>query len=338
MAQSLRPRLAVTLGDPAGVGPELVLRLLADQQVATQCQLVVYGCSRLALRVAEAARISFSPEQLPYGHTWCEIPFAEALTIRPGEVQAPCGAQALACIERATRDVLERRAEALVTAPINKESLHLAGVNFPGHTELLAYLTKSTREPCMAFFADVDRQKPVFPMVSLVTIHEPLSKVSSLLTVERIASVVTRTDEACRMRGIQSPRIGVLAFNPHAGEGGLFGDEERLAIQPAIHLAREQGIQAFGPLIPDTAFLEKYDALVAMYHDQGLIPFKMAAFDSGVNVTLGLPIIRTSPDHGTAFKIAWQGLAKVGSFKNALLLAAQFAAADQMREKPACSR
>lgn len=336
--QPIRPRLAVTLGDPAGVGPELVLRLLADEQVAAQGQLVVYGSSILAVRVAEAARTSFSSQQIPNGHEWVEIPFSEAVTIQPGHVQAACGRQALACIEEATRDVMAKQANALVTGPINKESLRLAGVHFPGHTELLAHLTQSSIEPCMAFFAGVDRLKSTFPMVSLVTIHEPLAKVSSLLTVERIASVIARTDEACRRRGLLEPRIGVLAFNPHASEGGLFGDEERLAIQPAIRLAQERGIQAFGPLIPDTAFLEKYDALVAMYHDQGLIPFKMAAFDSGVNVTLGLPIIRTSPDHGTAFKIAWQGVAKVGSFKNALLLAAQLATPNQTSEKPCCSR
>jgi len=321
----LRPRLAVTLGDPAGVGPELVLRLLADEQVARECQLVVYGSVPLAKRVAEAARLSFSFDPLPNGHTWVDIPFPEAMTLQPGEVAAACGAQALACIERATADVLGKRAAALVTGPINKESFQLAGVDFPGHTELLAHLTHSAAEPCMAFVADVDRLKPAFPMVSLVTIHEPLLKVSSLLTVDRIISVITRTHAACQKRGIKNPRIGVLAFNPHAGENGLFGDEERLAIEPAIRRVQEQGIQAFGPLVPDTAFREKADAFVAMYHDQGLIPFKMAAFDTGVNVTLGLPIIRTSPDHGTAFQIAWKGIAKAESFKNAILLAAQMA-------------
>jgi 4-phospho-D-threonate 3-dehydrogenase / 4-phospho-D-erythronate 3-dehydrogenase len=321
----LRPRLAVTLGDPAGVGPELVMRLLADQQVAAQCQLVVYGSIPLARRVAEAARLSFSFDPLPNGHTWVDIPFPEALTIQPGEVAAACGVQALACIERATADVLGKRAEALVTGPINKEAFHLAGVDFPGHTELLAHLTQSTSEPCMAFVADVDTQKPAFPMVVLVTIHEPLAKVSSLLTVERIVSVITRTHAACLKRGVKNPRIGVLAFNPHAAENGLFGQEEQVAIAPAIRLVQAKGIQAVGPLVPDAAFREKMDAFVAMYHDQGLIPFKMAAFDTGVNVTLGLPIIRTSPDHGTAFSIAWQGTAKVESFKNALLLAAQLA-------------
>ncbi|MEI7946034.1 MAG: 4-hydroxythreonine-4-phosphate dehydrogenase PdxA [bacterium] len=328
--QTFRPRLAVTLGDPAGVGPELVLRLLADEQLAAISQLIVYGNVSLAMRVAEAARISFfsqgvSARNLPHGHEWVEIPFPEAMTSAPGLVQEACGRHALACIERATRDVIEKKADALVTAPINKEALHRAGVTFPGHTELLAHLTKSPGEPCMAFVADVDHEKPAFPMVSLVTIHEPLAKVSSLLTMERIERVIRLTHQGCEQRGKMQPRIGVLAFNPHAGEGGLFGDEEVRVIQPAIEHVRKEGINALGPLVPDTAFLTHYDAVVAMYHDQGLIPFKMAAFDSGVNVTLGLPIIRTSPDHGTAFNIAWQGIAKPDSFKSAVLLAAQMA-------------
>jgi 4-hydroxythreonine-4-phosphate dehydrogenase len=335
MAQPLRPRLAVTLGDPAGVGPELVLRLLADETLAAQCQMVVYGCTTLAMRVAEAARIAFPLKislagNLPLGHEWVEIPFPEAMTVLPGRVQESCGRQALACIERATQDVIDKRAAALVTAPINKEAMHLAGVTFPGHTELLAYLTKSASDPCMAFVASVDLEKPPFPMVSLVTIHEPLAKVSSLLTIERIERVIRLTHDGCVKRGIPQPHIGVLAFNPHAGENGLFGDEEGRVIQPAINALRKEGLNVTGPLVPDIAFRNRYDAFVTMYHDQGLIPFKMVAFDSGVNVTLGLPIIRTSPDHGTAFSIAWQGIARPESLKNALLLAAQMAGAKRL--------
>ena len=328
--QTFRPRLAVTLGDPAGVGPELVLRLLADEQLAATSQLVVYGSVSVAMRVAEAARISFLSQgvcagRLPHGHEWVDLSFPEAMTIAPGRVQESCGRHALACIERATRDVIEKKADALVTAPINKEAMHRAGVTFPGHTELLAHLTKSHSEPCMAFVAAVDHENTAFPMVSLVTIHEPLANVSSLLTRERIERVIRLTHEGCLKRGIAQPHIGVLAFNPHAGEGGLFGDEEARVIQPAIEHVRKEGINVLGPLVPDTAFLNTYDAVVAMYHDQGLIPFKMAAFDSGVNVTLGLPIIRTSPDHGTAFNIAWQGVAKPDSFIHAVKLAAQMA-------------
>jgi 4-phospho-D-threonate 3-dehydrogenase / 4-phospho-D-erythronate 3-dehydrogenase len=328
MVHATRPRLAVTLGDPAGVGPELVLRLIGDQNLAKQCQLVVYGSFMLAMRVARAARISFSPTELasgalPHGHAWVDVPFAEAMTLLEGHVQEACGRHALACIEQAVRAVLEKKADALVTAPINKEAMHLAGVPFPGHTELLAHLTKSPLEPCMAFVASVDDVNPPFPMVSLVTIHESLARVSALLTPERIERVIRLTHDACRSRGMVAPRIGVLAFNPHAGEGGLFGDEEQRVIQPAIERVRQEGMDVSGPLVPDTAFLTPFDAVVAMYHDQGLIPFKMAAFDSGVNVTLGLPIIRTSPDHGTAFDIAWQGIAKPESFRNAVKLAVQ---------------
>lgn len=335
--QTFRPRLAVTLGDPAGVGPELVLRLIADEQLAATVQLVVYGNATLAMRVAEAARISFVPQdvsagRMPYGHEWVDISFSEAMMIAPGLVQEACGRHALACIERATRDVLEHRADALVTAPINKEAMHRAGAMFSGHTELLAHLTKSPNEPCMSFVADVDQVKSAFPMVSLVTIHEPLAKVSSLLTIERIERVIRLTHEGCVKRGRAQPRIGVLALNPHAGEGGLFGDEESRVIQPAIERMRKAGIYALGPLVPDTAFLSTYDSIVAMYHDQGLIPFKMAAFDSGVNVTLGLPIIRTSPDHGTAFNIAWQGVAKPDSFMNAVKLAAQMVQSNTTRK------
>lgn len=282
------------------------------------------------MRVAEAARLSYFSQGIPaanqpHGHEWVNIPFPEAKKIAPGLVQEACGRQALACIERATRDILDKKAAALVTAPINKEAMHLAGVTFPGHTELLAHLTKSASDPCMAFVASVNPEKPAFPMVSLVTIHEPLAKVSSLLTIERVERVIRLTHDGCVKRGMAQPHIGVLAFNPHAGENGLFGDEEARVIQPAIERARKAGLQVSGPLVPDTAFLTHYDAVVAMYHDQGLIPFKMAAFDSGVNVTLGLPIIRTSPDHGTAFNIAWQGIAKPESFMNAVKLAAQMA-------------
>ncbi len=329
--QTVRPRLAVTLGDPAGVGPELVLRLLADEQLAAHCQLVVYGNETLAMRVAEAARLSFFSQGSPagnllHGHEWVNIPFPEAKTTEPGLVQEACGRQALACIKRATQEVIEKKAEALVTAPINKEAMHVAGVTFPGHTELLAHLTKSPAEPCMAFVASVEPAKPAFPMVSLVTIHEPLATVSSLLTIDRIERVIRLTHDGCVKRGMAQPHLGVLAFNPHAGENGLFGDEEARVILPAIERARKAGLHVSGPLVPDTAFLTRYDAVVAMYHDQGLIPFKMAAFDSGVNVTLGLPIIRTSPDHGTAFAIAWQGVAQAESFKNAILIATQMAA------------
>jgi len=326
--------LALTLGDCAGIGPELVLRALAEPRIAETCQLLVYGNLSLLRRVSAAAGIPLpiSLAVTPHGgmsqgcptgegHVLFDLPFAEAGTLVPGRVQASCGARAYGWICEAVNDIKRGVADALVTAPINKEALHLAGVNFPGHTEILADLTQ-TPHPCMAFHS-----KGLF--VSLATIHEALADVPRLLSVPSLMRTIRLTHAACRGFGRPVPRIGVLALNPHAGENGLFGREEQTVILPAIRNAKAEGIDAAGPLVPDTAFTwlfagasAPFDAYVAMYHDQGLIPFKMVAFETGVNVTLGLPIIRTSPDHGTAFDLAWQGKASVSSLLSAITLAA----------------
>lgn len=331
-----RPRLALTLGDCAGIGPELVLRALAAPSLNADCRLLVYGNLRLLSRVAAAAGLPL-PERLavvpPDGvpaaprdrHVLVDVPLDAAESLRPGAVQAACGAAAHAWICAAVRDIQAGRADALVTAPVNKEALHLAGVAFPGHTELLAHLTGASA-PCMAFYA------PGL-VVSLATIHEALADVPRLLTVPGLLRTIRLTHAACRGFGAAAPRLGVLALNPHAGENGLFGGEESRVIEPAIAQARAEGFDVAGPLVPDTAFTwlaarpEKppFDAYVAMYHDQGLIPFKMVAFDTGVNVTLGLPLIRTSPDHGTAFNLAWQGKASPASLFSAITLAARMA-------------
>ncbi len=333
-----RPRLAVTLGDCAGVGPELVLHALVSPDLEAVGQLLVYGNLALLRRVADATGLAL-PESLavlPYGgvtgaplprdrHILFDCPFAEAATLTPGSVQAACGARAYAWICDAVRDIRAGLADALVTAPIHKEALHRAGIGFPGHTEILAHLT-GTPDPCMAFYS------PGL-IVSLATIHEPLAKVPRLLSVETLLRTIRLTHAACLGLGFPAPRLGVLALNPHAGENGLFGHEELTCIRPAIEKAKAEGIRASGPLVPDTAFTwlsarpatAPFDAYVAMYHDQGLIPFKMVAFDTGVNVTLGLPLIRTSPDHGTAFDLAWQGRASPTSLFSAVDLAARMA-------------
>ncbi len=331
-----RPRLAVTLGDCSGIGPELVLQALASPALAAICQLLVYGNRTLLTRVAVAAGTRFpasllvrTHEDVAAGtlpsdrHILIDYPFADAATLAPGIVQPVCGARAYDWICAAAHDVLAGRAHALVTAPINKQALHEAGINFPGHTEILAHLT-GTPNPCMAFYSP-----GLF--ISLATIHEALSDVPRLLTSESLLRTIRLTHAACQGYGIATPLLGVLALNPHAGENGLFGHEEQTAILPAIEKARSEGIRASGPLVPDTAFTwlhartgaAPFDAYIAMYHDQGLIPFKMAAFDTGVNVTLGLPLIRTSPDHGTAFDIAWQGKASPSSLFSAISLAAR---------------
>jgi 4-hydroxythreonine-4-phosphate dehydrogenase len=179
-------------------------------------------------------------------------------------------------------------------------------------------------DPCMSFFT------PGL-IISLVTTHTPINRVSALLSIDKLIRVIKLTNEACLKQGIENPHIGLLALNPHAGENSLFGEEELQIIEPAIQQARKEGLKISGPLVPDTAFVWLYppkkkapfDAYIAMYHDQALIPFKMAAFDKGVNVTLGLPMVRTSPDHGTAFDLAWQGRASPNSFFEAIRLAAR---------------
>jgi 4-hydroxythreonine-4-phosphate dehydrogenase len=339
-----RPRLALTLGDCAGIGPELVLRALVSSDLSAACRLCVYGNRTILERVSKSSSIAFPSDLLVMRpdafadaprdrHVLLDFPFDDADTLIRGTVQAVCGVMAHTWIRAAVRDIRAGLADALVTAPINKEALHLAGVNFPGHTEILSSLT-ATPDPCMAFYS------PGL-IVSLATIHEALSDVPRLLNANAITRTLRLTHDACRGFGIAAPRIGVLALNPHAGEHGLFGKEEAEKIVPAINRARAEGIDATGPLVPDAAFtwLAKapakppFDAYVAMYHDQGLIPFKMVAFDTGVNVTLGLPIIRTSPDHGTAFDLAWQGKASPASLFSAIALAAGMARANVERRQ-----
>lgn len=323
-------RLAITCGDAAGIGPEIVLRFLNGPR-PERPRAVVYGNGPLLRRVARAAGLSFpiGLATVKPGEPWPEegpvlvdFPFPEAEALAPARVQACCGRMAYTWIEAAVRDILAGRAQALVTAPINKAAMHAAGYDFPGHTELLGRLTHS-EHPDMIFHSDR-------LTVGLVTIHEALRRVPSLLTVEGILRVTRRTRDLCGLRGIAKPRIEILALNPHAGEGGIFGDEEARIIAPAVAAARAEGIEASGPLVPDTALAwlgtdapAPFDAAIAMYHDQGLIPFKMVAFESGVNVTAGLPFIRTSPDHGTAYDKAWKGTARPDSLYAAIGLAAR---------------
>ena len=335
-----KPRIAVTTGDCAGIGPELVLYALNSKQIAENATLTVYGNLNILHRVSQQSGIRFNTETQilssiveldPDGkrNVLINTESADLENIKPALSQKVCGTYVARWIEMAVADTLAGRSDAIVTAPINKSSINMAGVNFPGHTEMLASLCK-TRDPCMAFYT------PGF-IVSLATIHTALSNVPSLLKVDHLLNICRLTHQLCLQQGITNPRIGMLALNPHAGENGLFGTEEKTILTPAIKAARNKGINIDGPLVPDTAFTWLYpprkpapfDAYVAMYHDQALIPFKMAVFDKGVNITLGLPIIRTSPDHGTAFDLAWQGKASPNSFFEAIRLAAQMVASKE---------
>lgn len=314
---SALPRIALTMGDPAGVGPELCLRALAEFSVLAVCQPIVYG--DLAILHAAADRLSLPAPDRASVLDLAQLPLAE---LTPGVISAATGGAAYAYFTRAIDDALAGSVDAITTAPINKEALHLAGVRFPGHTEILASRTHAARSCMMQYSAEIT--------CTFVTTHVGYRDVPDLLTIERITEVIDLTVEALRRLRGREPRLVICGLNPHAGEHGLFGDrEEERIIMPAVEAARARGIIIEGPVPPDTAFLpwkrEVTDAFVCMYHDQGHIPLKALAFDRAVNTTLGLPIIRTSVDHGTALDIAWQGKAHPGSLYAALRLAAQLA-------------
>jgi 4-hydroxythreonine-4-phosphate dehydrogenase len=303
--------IAVTMGDPAGVGPEVMLRACADPALAA-VPIAAIASRPLLARVASRLDLP-----LPARIIEPDLPGFDPAAVEPGRLAAANGAAAGACIELAIAGCLDGRFAAMATGPIHKQAIKLAGIPFPGHTEWLAARTGISDETMMLYHQDIT--------VALVTVHQPLASVAAALEPRRIVRVGRQLAEALRRLRGREPRIAVLAFNPHAGEGGLFGDEEA-RIVPAIASLRELGIQAEGPLPPDTAFTpaarRHYDGWVCMYHDQGLIPFKAFAFDRGVNVTLGLPIVRTSVDHGTAFDIAWTGRAEHSSMVEAIRLAA----------------
>lgn len=302
--------VGVTMGDPAGVGPELVAELLR-RVPAEGC--VLYGSREVFRRagVPESVRVA-------------DIPFPEAGALVPGVATAAGGRVSERAVRRAAADALAGRIRAMVTAPICKEALHLAGCPLTAHTEILESCCANRAKPSMVFWS------PNLT-VGLATIHIPLSEVPKSLTVDWLLQTIRRTAKVC---GKAHPRVAVLGLNPHAGEHGLMGDEEEKVILPAIARAREEGLGEVWLAVPDAAFAHQplgFDCAVAMYHDQGLIPFKMLAFDCGVNVTAGLPLVRTSPDHGTAYDIAWKGKARVESLLAAYQLAVRLSEAGEPR-------
>jgi 4-hydroxythreonine-4-phosphate dehydrogenase len=317
------------MGDPAGVGPELCLRLLVNDDLATMAVPLVFGDLGVLCAAARACGLpvpdrSISLKEFEEGPERPTAPCVVSMgelspgSFEPGAIHAACGLAAFTYFTAAIDAALEGFVDAIVSAPIHKEALAAAGVRHPGHTEVLAEWTGAERHVMMLTAPEIT--------CALVTAHVGLRDVPGLLTPERVLDTIELTAEAMRrMRG-REPRLTVCGLNPHAGEHGLFGDkEEERAIVPAIEAARERGIDVRGPLSPDTAFLPKIrsstDAYVCMYHDQGLVPLKMLAFDEAVNVTLGLPVVRTSVDHGTAFDIAWKGLASPNSLFEAFRLA-----------------
>lgn len=315
------PLIAVTMGDPAGIGPEVTLKAIADAAVLKVCQPVVVGHRGVLTTIA--AKLGLVLPALiedPTGEPEHDLP-------TPGRIDVRAGLMAGRCIDHAIAGCREGRFAALVTAPINKAAMHLAGYPFPGHTEWLAARCGVSGETMMMYHRRL--------AVALVTCHQSLISVPASLTTERIHHVGRQLHEALRRLRRRAPRLALLGFNPHASEAGLFGDEEARVIEPAAARLRADGVAVDGPLPPDTAFTprarKRYDGWICMYHDQALLPFKALAFDDGVNVTLGLPIVRTSVDHGTAFDLAWQGTASHQSQIEAIRLAARLAGNRQRR-------
>lgn len=323
--------IAITMGDPAGIGPEIIIKSLLSSELAG-APAVVVGSSEVLKRIQQlgivpniklnvierVSEATFTPGIINI----IDEPLADCDALIPGKVQPQGGDLAYRCIKRATELAMAGDVSAIATAPLNKEALHAAGHNYPGHTELLAKLTHS-RDYAMVLYTDKLK-------VIHVSTHVALRKFLDTLNPERVKTVIRLADQFLKKVGFSQPRIAVAGVNPHAGENGLFGDEEIKILMPAIEEIKQEGIRVFGPCPPDTVFLQAYEGLydmvVAMYHDQGHIPLKLLGFYDGVNITAGLPFIRTSADHGTAFDIAWTGKAKSESMEVSIKLALQLGA------------
>ncbi|HTR42564.1 MAG TPA: 4-hydroxythreonine-4-phosphate dehydrogenase PdxA [Pseudomonadales bacterium] len=328
-----KPAFGLTMGDPAGIGPEICLRAMHDATVLKSCVPVLFGDASVlerlksspafssksnghVCRVVSAAEFDNISEITHPLIVDCEV--IDAKKIQPVKISAAAGRAAYIYTEQAIAAALAGKTLGVITGPVHKEALNLAGVKFPGQTEIFTALTGAKRS-CMMLYSDK-------LTVSMATTHIGYHEVPQKISVERLLNVIELTANAMRRMLQREPHLGICGLNPHAGEHGLFGNhEEEKFVEPAVAGARRKGIDISGPLVPDAAFTlnvrKKFDAIVTLYHDQGHIPFKMLAFDTGVNVTLGLPIIRTSVDHGTAFDIAWQGKADPTSLFSAIQLA-----------------
>jgi 4-hydroxythreonine-4-phosphate dehydrogenase len=288
-------RVAITVGDPSGIGPEIALKAASHARVVEVCEPVIYGPTD-----------------------------PSALAAFPvGVVNAAAGQAAYDLIVRAVADARAGRVDAIATAPVSKSAFAAAGLPWRGHTDLLAHLCgRAANDVAMLFWSDVLR-------VVLATVHIPLSEVPRAITTDGLVRTIALTAASLPSFGIAQPRIAVAGLNPHAGEAGLLGPEDDAVIAPAVKQTRERGLDVSGPYPADTLFVRAargdFDVVIAMYHDQGLVPVKLAAFGKSVNVTIGLPIVRTSVDHGTAFDIARRGVADEGSLVEAIVLAARLA-------------
>jgi len=326
MNEQRKPIIGITMGDPAGIGPEVVLKALTDDRLHEICRPVVIGDVGLLKEVT--ASLSIAINFCLFGNEWSEasggsvevidLDNAHRDSIAFGVESEMTGRASAEYITRAVETWKAGEIDAISTAPISKNALKLAGYSFPGHTEFLAHMT-DTKEFAMSFFADKLR-------VVLVSTHVSLRNAIELVTTESLVDLIRFSDKTLPSLIGKRPKIAVAGINPHASEGGMFGNEEAEQISPALEICRNEGIDVSGPFSPDTIFLRgfrgEFDLVVACYHDQATIAVKSLSFGSSVNVTLGLPLIRTSVDHGTAFDIAGKGIADESSMKAAIKLAA----------------
>lgn len=332
-----KPILAITMGDPAGIGPEIILQSLAMEETYLKCNPIVTGDAGVMEFVAKQQGSKLKIHSIKnVAEATFELGTVDVLdlslidmdTFEQGKVSVQCGNAAFQSVIKAIELAMSGDVDGTVTAPLNKEALNLAGHHFDGHTEIYATYTHTKKYAML--LADE------FLRVIHVSTHVPLRKACDLVKKERIIDVTELITDACKQFGIENPKIGIAGLNPHASDGGLFGDEERLEIEPAVEELKSRGFNVEGPVPPDTLFAKakcgKFDGCVAMYHDQGHIPFKVVGFNwdketgkmstaKGVNITLGLPIIRVSVDHGTAFDVAGKGVAS----PDAMLLSIDYA-------------
>lgn len=322
------PIIAITMGDPAGVGPEIAARALTREEVWACCRPLIIGDGQVLVQSIALVNAQLIPHSItdvtearfdPTAPDVLDLQNVDLTALKPGRASASAGRAAVEYVERAVELAQTGRVDGIATGPINKAALQAAGVPYIGHTELLAALTDAQRVTTML-------ATPGLRVVH-VTRHVPLREVAAHITRARVLETIRLTDAGLQGMGIAGPRLAVAALNPHSGDDGLVGREEIEVIEPAVEVARAEGIDVHGPVPADSVFFRairgEFDAVVAMYHDQGHIPIKTYGFERSVTVTLGLPIVRTSVDHGTAFDIAWQGVASEESMVEAIQLASR---------------
>ncbi|MHC5037599.1 MAG: 4-hydroxythreonine-4-phosphate dehydrogenase PdxA [Planctomycetota bacterium] len=329
----MKPRIGITMGDPGGIGPEVILKSLCDAEIVRRADLCVIGHEETFFENSKRFGICpiFKEKAAPEAWSWRKVPFLALVgeegqsVIPPGAATAEGGRLSFQAVEKALELVQGGFLDGFVTAPISKASWNLAGLDFTGHTDYLAQMTG--KDAVMMMVGGRLR-------VALVTVHLPLKQALEALTPDLIWNTIRVTQESLIHNfGFTSPRIGLAGVNPHSGEGGLMGSEEEEIIGPAVERALQEGVQVEGPFPPDVVFrlgaAGKYDAVIAMYHDQGLIPIKILTFDEAVNITLGIPVVRTSPAHGTAFDIAGKGVARPEGLGAAIRQAAAISRRDR---------